>query len=189
MCVYRLHYGANPYILHRQTCTVNVYGGSTNRKSCLNDWALHLSLVSTVSTSARWTHAPFILASLSAGVRGRRCVFEVVFRQACQAQLPRLPRQRLWELRHVFSLDTSLSNPRSTAWSAGSVSQPSRTWKDEAARSRRRLCSNSWRDWRRTRPMGRGRPKTKLRISANSCLAPDSVSHIFKISRASFICY
>lgn len=116
---------------------------------------------------------------LFSGVRNWHRAFETsaALRQLCRAQHPRLPPRRLWEMKDVFLLDTSLSSPRSTAWSADSASQPSRTWKDEAVRSRRRLCSNSWRDWRRIGPTAPGRPETMHPNSTSSCLALVSVSN------------
>lgn len=94
--------------------------------------------------------------------------------QSCPAPLLRRRRQSLSAPRAAASRrDTSTFNPRSTGWSAASASQPSRSWRDEAARSRRRLCSNSWRDWRRTGPTAR--PRTTHRTSVSRWLLLGSV--------------
>ena len=118
--------------------------------------------------------APFIFSSKSPV--STACVKRRPLR-ICQPQLPPLRRPKPRGSRGVSPPDTSPSNPKSMAWSVGSVSRPSPTWRDEAVRSPRRLCSNSWRDWSPTDPPAQRRPETKRRSSASSRPALASVRY------------
>lgn len=95
--------------------------------------------------------------------------------QSCQVQRPLLHRWRLPVMKDASPRSINPSTLKSTAWTAASASQHFRIWKDEDARSRRRLCSNSWRDWSQTRPTGQERAETRIRSSVNSSLVRGSV--------------